>query len=148
MLLERTILLLYGCCSLLDPELNPMAIIQPYLQDFVLGNRDFAADRDRGGARHGDERDDAPGGHATLSDAREPRELEVRVRGLQEGGRAIYAVGRQVDLHGDRPRSRAPRRSNRGGAHEFGMARGLGGRGGCGRCPAAALEPVFAPASR
>ncbi len=40
-LLERTILLLYGCCSLLDPELNPVAIIQPYLQDFVLGNRDF-----------------------------------------------------------------------------------------------------------
>ncbi len=28
-LLERTILLLYGCCTLLDPELNPMAIIQP-----------------------------------------------------------------------------------------------------------------------
>ena len=55
-LLERTILLLYGCCSLLDPELNPVAIIQPYLQDFVLGNRDFAADRDRGRARHGHER--------------------------------------------------------------------------------------------
>ena len=40
-LLERTILLLYGCCSVLDPELNPVAIIQPYLQDFVFGNRDF-----------------------------------------------------------------------------------------------------------
>ena len=40
-LLERTILLVYGCCSLLDPELNPMGIIQPYLQDFVLGNRDW-----------------------------------------------------------------------------------------------------------
>src|SRR5204862_7740924 len=40
-LLERTILLVYGCCAMLDPELNPMAIIQPYLQDFVLGNRDF-----------------------------------------------------------------------------------------------------------
>jgi ubiquinone biosynthesis protein len=40
-LLERTILLLFGTCSLLDPELNPMAIIQPYLQEFVLGNRDW-----------------------------------------------------------------------------------------------------------
>ena len=40
-LLERTILLVYGCCALLDPELNPMAIIKPYLQDFVLGNRDW-----------------------------------------------------------------------------------------------------------
>jgi predicted unusual protein kinase regulating ubiquinone biosynthesis (AarF/ABC1/UbiB family) len=40
-LLERTIILLYGCCSMLDPELNPMAIIQPYLQEFVLGSRDW-----------------------------------------------------------------------------------------------------------
>ena len=40
-LLERTIILLYGCCSMLEPDLNPMAIIQPYLQDFVFGNRDW-----------------------------------------------------------------------------------------------------------
>jgi len=41
-LLERTILLLTGLCTQLDPELNPMEVIRPYLQDFVLGNRDWA----------------------------------------------------------------------------------------------------------
>jgi hypothetical protein len=29
-------------CTQLDPELNPMQVIRPYLQDFVLGTRDWA----------------------------------------------------------------------------------------------------------
>ncbi len=41
-LLERTILLLTGVCTQLDPDLNPMEVIRPYLRDFVLGNRDWA----------------------------------------------------------------------------------------------------------
>ncbi len=95
-LLERTILLLYGCCTLLDPELNPTSIIQPYLQDFVLGNRDWtriAMEAAREMAL----------GAVTLPDdlkkylSRATRgELEVRVRGVTEGARTIYAVGRQV----------------------------------------------------
>jgi predicted unusual protein kinase regulating ubiquinone biosynthesis (AarF/ABC1/UbiB family) len=36
-LLERTILLLMGLCTALDPEMNPMAVIRPYLERFVLG---------------------------------------------------------------------------------------------------------------
>jgi predicted unusual protein kinase regulating ubiquinone biosynthesis (AarF/ABC1/UbiB family) len=95
-LLERTILLLYGCCSLLDPELNPVAIIQPYLQDFVLGNRDFAQIAIEA------VRDMAMSAMTLPEDMRRyltranRGELEVRVRGVQEGGRAVYAVGRQV----------------------------------------------------
>lgn len=95
-LLERTILLVYGSCALLDPELNPMAIIQPYLQDFVLGNRDWqkvAMETVR----------DMALGAVTLPDdlrkylVRATRgEMEVRVRGLQDGARAVYAVGRQL----------------------------------------------------
>ncbi len=95
-LLERTILLVYGSCALLDPELNPMAIIQPYLQDFVLGNRDWqkvAMDTVR----------DMALGAVTLPDdlrkylVRATRgEMEVRVRGVQEGARTIYAIGRQL----------------------------------------------------
>jgi ubiquinone biosynthesis protein len=95
-LLERTILLLYGSCSLLDPECNPMAIIQPYLQDFVLGNRDWtriAMDAAREMALSA----------VTLPDdikkylTRATRgEIEVRVRGVQDGARALYAVGRQL----------------------------------------------------
>ncbi len=36
-LLERTILLLMGLCTALDPEMNPMSVIRPYLERFVLG---------------------------------------------------------------------------------------------------------------
>jgi hypothetical protein len=95
-LLERTILLVYGSCALLDPELNPMAIIKPYLQDFVLGNRDWqsvAMETIRDMALKA----------VTLPDdlrkylVRATRgEMEVRVRGVQEGARTIYTVGRQI----------------------------------------------------
>jgi ubiquinone biosynthesis protein len=124
-LLERTILLLYGCCSLLDPELNPVAIIQPYLQDFVLGNRDFAEIAIEA------IRDMAMSAMTLPEDMRRyltranRGELEVRVRGLQEGGRAIYAVGRQViytaiGLFAGSEAIESWRR------HELGMARALG----------------------
>ncbi len=124
-LLERTILLLYGCCSLLDPELNPVAIIQPYLQDFVLGNRDFAEIAIEA------IRDMAMSAMTLPEDMRRyltranRGELEVRVRGLQEGGRAVYAVGRQViytaiGLFAGGEALESWRR------HELGMARNLG----------------------
>jgi predicted unusual protein kinase regulating ubiquinone biosynthesis (AarF/ABC1/UbiB family) len=35
-MLERTILLLMGLCTELDPELNPMSVIRPYLERFVF----------------------------------------------------------------------------------------------------------------
>ena len=95
-LLERTILLVYGCCSMLDPELNPMGIIKPYLQDFVLGNRDWrqiAIETVR----------DMALGAVTLPEdlkkylQRATRgDMEVRVRGMTEGTRAVYAIGRQI----------------------------------------------------
>ena len=95
-LLERTILLVYGCCSMLDPELNPMGIIQPYLQDFVLGNRDWqkiVVETMRDMALKA----------VTLPEdlhkylVKSTRgEMEVKVKGVNEGARAIYAVGRQI----------------------------------------------------
>src|SRR5688500_16476419 len=36
-LLERTVLLLMGLCTQLDPEMNPASVIRPYLERFVLG---------------------------------------------------------------------------------------------------------------
>jgi predicted unusual protein kinase regulating ubiquinone biosynthesis (AarF/ABC1/UbiB family) len=95
-LLERTILLIYGCCSLLDPELNPVAIIQPYLRDFVLGNRDFAQIAMEA------VRDMAMSAMTLPEDMRRyltranRGELEIRVRGVQEGARTIYTAGRQI----------------------------------------------------
>ncbi len=37
-LLERTLLLLMGLCTALDPTMNPMHVIRPYLERFVLGD--------------------------------------------------------------------------------------------------------------
>jgi predicted unusual protein kinase regulating ubiquinone biosynthesis (AarF/ABC1/UbiB family) len=95
-LLERTIILLYGCCSLLDPELEPMSIIKPYLQEFVLGSRDWqelVMETVR----------DMALSAVTLPDDlkkylhRATRgELEVKVSGITEGARVVYAAGRQI----------------------------------------------------
>ena len=38
-LLERTLLLLLGVCTTLDPEMNPASIIEPYLERFLLGEK-------------------------------------------------------------------------------------------------------------
>ncbi len=95
-LLERTILLLYGSCTLLDPELNPMGIIQPYMRQFVLGNRDWAQ------IAMDTVREMAIGAVTLPDDMKkylkraERGELEVRVRGVQEGARTVYAIGRQL----------------------------------------------------
>jgi predicted unusual protein kinase regulating ubiquinone biosynthesis (AarF/ABC1/UbiB family) len=95
-LLERTILLVYGCCSMLDPELNPMGIIQPYLQDFVLGNRDWQK------LAMETVRDMALRAVTLPEDLRKylqratRGEMEVRVKGMQEGARTLYVVGRQL----------------------------------------------------
>jgi len=95
-LLERTILLVFGCCTLLDPELNPAAIIQPYLREYVLGNRDFAQ------VAMEAIRDMALSAVTLPEDMRRylakanRGELEVRVRGVHEGALAVYAGARQM----------------------------------------------------
>jgi predicted unusual protein kinase regulating ubiquinone biosynthesis (AarF/ABC1/UbiB family) len=95
-LLERTIILLYGCCSMLDPELNPMGIIQPYLQEFVFGNRDWQQ------IAIETVRDMAMSAVTLPEDLKKylvrgvRGELEIRVKGVQEGARTIYTTGRQL----------------------------------------------------
>jgi len=43
-LLERTIILLTGICTVLDPKLCPMNTVRPYMEQFVLGDeRDWSA---------------------------------------------------------------------------------------------------------
>jgi predicted unusual protein kinase regulating ubiquinone biosynthesis (AarF/ABC1/UbiB family) len=95
-LLERTLLLLYGCCAMLDPELNPVAIIQPYLSEYVLGSRDFAQ------VAMEAVRDMAVGAVTLPEDMRRylakanRGELEVRVAGIEPGARVLYAAARQL----------------------------------------------------
>jgi predicted unusual protein kinase regulating ubiquinone biosynthesis (AarF/ABC1/UbiB family) len=96
-LLERTLLLLLGVCTTLDPEMNPVGAIQPYVDRFLLGEK-----------KEWSEAVLEAGREASLSALALPGEigrfltlatrgdLEVRVRPLDEGVRVVYALGQQL----------------------------------------------------
>ena len=96
-LLERTLLLLMGLCTALDPTMNPMTVIRPYLERFVLGDegdwstfvlettKDLLANvtalpsdmrKFMNTARHGD--------------------LAVRFKDLDRSSRLFYRLGHQI----------------------------------------------------
>jgi predicted unusual protein kinase regulating ubiquinone biosynthesis (AarF/ABC1/UbiB family) len=96
-LLERTLLLLLGLCTFLDPALNPMRTIQPYLQEFVLGK-----DRDWVALTRTAVRDMAlsaltiPEGIQRFLARANRGELEVRIHGLRESASLVYAAAHQL----------------------------------------------------
>ena len=96
-LLERTLLLLLGLCTFLDPALNPMRTIQPYLQEFVLGK-----DRDWVALTRAAVRDMAlsaltiPEGIQRFLARANRGEIEVRVHGLRESATLLYAAAHQL----------------------------------------------------
>ncbi len=95
-LLERTLLLLGGTCTQLDPEMNPMAIVRPSLERFVLGNRDWtqiAVEAIKDTALRAIGLPEAVDGYIKKAVR---GELEVKVRGVREGFDQIYALGRQA----------------------------------------------------
>jgi len=73
-LLERALILLYGLTSHLDPDLNPLSIIIPYAEKFVLG----------GGKRLGDVVMEAIK-EVALSYLRLPSELHRTLKKLNQG---------------------------------------------------------------
>jgi len=95
-LLERTLLLLTGVCTQLDTEMSPMEVVGPYLKEFVLGERDWtkiALEAVKDMALQA----------VTLPDdlkkylTRAVRgELEVKVKGLPDSARLLYAAVRQA----------------------------------------------------
>ena len=95
-LLERTILLLTGVCTQLDPDLNPMEVIRPYLQDFVLGNRDWAQialDAAKETALKALTLPDDLRKYLTKANR---GELEYKVRGLNQAAHLVYRGVRQL----------------------------------------------------
>lgn len=96
-LLERTVLLLMGLCTELDPTLNPMQVIRPYLEEFVLGKeRDwsrFAIDSTKDVAAN---LFALPTEIKKFVQRAQRGELEVRFKGIEEHARLIYALGHQV----------------------------------------------------
>ena len=95
-LLERCLLLLMGVCTQLDPEMNPVEVIQPYVREMVLGGRDWTKVVVEA------IRETAMQGLSLPADLRDflkranRGELEVRVRGLPEVGERIEASLRQL----------------------------------------------------
>jgi predicted unusual protein kinase regulating ubiquinone biosynthesis (AarF/ABC1/UbiB family) len=95
-LLERTLLLLTGVCTQLDPNMNPMDVIRPYLQEFVLGSRDWtqvALEAAKDMAMRAMTLPEALQKYLTKAVR---GELEVRVGDVREGARLVYAAARQV----------------------------------------------------
>lgn len=95
-LLERTILLLTGVCTQLDPDLNPMAVIRPYLQDFVLGNRDWSQIALEAAKDMALKAITIPDDLRKYLTRHNRGEAEIRVPGLQQAAGLVYAGARQL----------------------------------------------------
>jgi predicted unusual protein kinase regulating ubiquinone biosynthesis (AarF/ABC1/UbiB family) len=96
-LLERTLILLLGLCTHLDRTMNPMSVIRPYLEEFVLGK-----DRDWSGLLRSSLKDVALAA-ATIPEAlnrllaRANRgDLEVRTPDVRLAANLVYAAMRQL----------------------------------------------------
>ncbi|HYU16328.1 MAG TPA: AarF/UbiB family protein [Candidatus Acidoferrum sp.] len=96
-LLERTLLLLMGLCTALDPQMNPMTVVRPYLERFVLGEegnwQGFAVETAK---------DMFLSLTALPSDIRKfvasakTGELSVKFHNLDRSTRLMYRLGHQV----------------------------------------------------
>jgi len=96
-LLERTLLLLLGLCTDLAPELNPMQVIRPYVEEMVLGQ-----DRDWSKLLVETTRDvvtqaaQLPGEMRKFLNRAQRGQIEVRFRGQEDTAILIHAVAKQL----------------------------------------------------
>ncbi|HVY45080.1 MAG TPA: AarF/UbiB family protein [Minicystis sp.] len=95
-LLERTLLLLTGVCTQLDAEMNPMEVVRPYLQDFVLGSRDWAQIALDAAKDMGLKALTIPDDLKKYLTRANRGEAEVRVRGLVDAANLVYTGVRQA----------------------------------------------------
>ena len=96
-LLERTLLLLLGVCTTLDPEMNPAAIIEPYLERFLLGEKkqwsEIVLEASREMALSALS---LPGELQRFMDRALRGEIEVGFHNLDENARLLYYAGQQI----------------------------------------------------
>jgi predicted unusual protein kinase regulating ubiquinone biosynthesis (AarF/ABC1/UbiB family) len=95
-LLERTILLLTGVCTELSPDMNPMEVIRPYMQEFVLGNRDWAQIALDAAKDMALQALTIPDDLRKYLSRANRGEAEVRVKGLQQAATTVYRGVRQL----------------------------------------------------
>ena len=96
-LLQRTLVLLMGVATHLHPEMRPIAIVRPYLEEFVLGK-----DRDWMGLVTRAVKDVAlsvltiPDDLKRLLAQARRGEARLEIRGVREGASLLYALGHQL----------------------------------------------------
>ncbi len=96
-LLERTLLLLLGVCTTLDPEMNPSAVIEPYLERFLLGEKKqwseavVESSREMALAALS-----LPGELQRFMDRALRGQLELRLKNVDDNARMLYFAGQQI----------------------------------------------------
>ena len=95
-LLNRMGTLLLGICSTLDPHINPLEVVQPYLKKYLLGEQEnpvqFITDLAKSGMTNAIA---LPGElHKTLRKIQKG-ELAFKMEGAEERNRIIYVLGQQ-----------------------------------------------------
>lgn len=95
--LERTLLLLMGLCTELDPALNPMTVIRPYVERFVLGD-----EGDWSELLVETSKDlmitvtALPAEFRKFMRAAQSGDLQVRFRNLEQSSHLMYRLGHQL----------------------------------------------------
>jgi len=95
-LLERALLLLLGVCTTLDPDLNPVPLIEPYLERFLLGEKrqwsELAMDAGRETVLSALS---LPGQVQRFMSRALRGDLDVRVANLDDHARLLYLASEQ-----------------------------------------------------
>jgi ubiquinone biosynthesis protein len=95
-LLERALLLLLGVCTTLDPDLNPVPLIEPYLERFLLGEKrqwsELAMDAGRETVLSALS---LPGQVQRFMSRALRGELDVRIANLDDHARLLYLASEQ-----------------------------------------------------
>ena len=96
-LLERTLLLLVGLCTEMEPAWNPMTVIRPYLEDVVLGkDRDWSQVLRGAVAAMARRAVTLPDDLQRALDRLNRGELQVKVPELERSARMVYAGAHQL----------------------------------------------------
>jgi ubiquinone biosynthesis protein len=94
--LERTLLLLMGLCTELDPTLNPMTVIRPYLEKFVFGDGDWSQLLVETSKDMLMTVTALPGEMRKFMKAAHGGELQIRFKNLESSSQLMYRLGHQI----------------------------------------------------
>lgn len=98
--LERTLLLLMGLCTELDPTLNPMTVIRPYLERFVFGDGDWSHLIVETSKDVVMQVTALPGELRKFVRSANGGELQIRFKNLETSSQLMYRLGHQVIFAG------------------------------------------------